>query len=205
TTLDIRKKNKLALQKELGLDVHSDVPIIAVLSKLDDERGINILKQGFTELLMRDVQIVIIGGGDEKYEDYFDYYSTVMPNRVYTQAFDFNGDQLSRRIFSGADFLLVISESEPCGIIGMLGLKYGVVPIARDSPGLMEIINSENGFIFKNCDSIEMLEAIDRGLKIYNDSPEDFSKMIIKGMRARNSPKISAKKYIELFKKIKRG
>ncbi|MGL5099850.1 MAG: glycogen synthase, partial [Fusobacteriaceae bacterium] len=99
TTLERRKNNKLALQKELGLDIHSDVPIIAVLSKLDDERGINLLKQGFVELLMRDVQIVIIGGGEEKYEDYFDYYSTVMPNRVYTQSFDFNGDKLSRRIF----------------------------------------------------------------------------------------------------------
>lgn len=205
TTLEKRKNNKLALQRELGLDIGSEIPLIAVLSKLDSERGMELLKDKFHELLKRDVEIVLIGSGEEKYEDYFDYYSTVLPRRVFSEGFDFNRDNLSRKILSGADFLLLPSETEPCGIIQMLGLRYGVVPVVRATGGLKETVSPETGFIFENFSSTEMLEAIDRGLKIYREENDKFLKIVEKGMRARNSWKNSAKKYIELFKKIKRG
>lgn len=205
TTLDRRKNNKLTLQRELGLDIGSEIPVIAILSKLDNERGMELLKDKFQEVLKREVELVIIGSGEERYEDYFDYYSTVMPNRVFTQGFDFNQDNLSRKILSGADFLLVPSESEPCGIIQMLALRYGVVPIVRATGGLKETVSPETGFLFENFSSTEMLEAIDEGLKIYRGEQEKFLKIVEKGMRARNSWKTSAKKYMELFNKIKRG
>lgn len=200
TTLKKRKENKLLLQEELGLHQDSQIPLIAVISKLNEERGMELIKERIDAILSEKVELVFIGSGDEKYEDLFDYYSHIYPDKVFSQGF--TDDSMTKKILSAADMILIPSKTEPCGLISMLALRYGTVPIARSTGGMKEILSPENSFTFENFDPDEMMDTLRGALGCYFNNNTKWNQIMEKGMRSRNSWSIPAKKYLELYKKI---
>ncbi|MGL4403469.1 MAG: glycogen synthase [Fusobacteriaceae bacterium] len=200
TTLDRRRENKLQLQKELGLHENTEIPLVAVIGKLEEEKGMELLKEKMDALLSEKIEMVILGSGLEKYEDFFDYYAHLYPDKIYTQ--EFRNDFLTKKILSGADIILTPSLSEPCGLIQMLALRYGAIPVARVTGGIGETLNSENSFLFHDYSGDAMLHAVQNALHTYQEDRAGWLKKIEKGMRARNSWGTPAKKYLALYKKL---
>lgn len=200
TTLEKRRENKLQLQKELGLYPSREIPLVAFIGKLEDEKGVELIKEKMDAILSQKVEMIILGSGLEKYEDFFDYYAHLYPDKVYTQ--EFREDFLTKKILSGADIILTPSQSEPCGLIQMLALRYGAIPVARETGGICETLTEENSFLFQDYSSHEMFNALENALYCYHNDREKWLKKIEKGMRARNSWATPAKKYLELYKKM---
>ena len=200
TTLEKRRENKIQLQKELGLHENSEIPLIAVIGKLEEEKGMELLKEKMDALLSEKVEIIILGSGMEKYEDFFDYYAHLYPDKVYTQ--EFRNDFLTKKILSGTDIILTPSHTEPCGLIQMLALRYGAIPVARVTGGIGETLNMDNSFLFHEYSGEEMLHAVQNALHCYHNDRAGWMKKIEKGMRARNSWGTPAKKYLALYKKL---
>lgn len=200
TTIEKRKENKLLLQEELGLHQDAEIPLITIISKLNDERGIELIKDRIDAILTEKVELIVVGNGDEKYEDLFDYYSHIYYDKVFTKSF---GDEsLTKKILSAADIVLIPSKTEPCGLIQMLALRYGAVPVARATGGIKETVSNENGFLFEDFNSDEMMKALREALDCYHNNRERWNQIVEKGMRARNFWTSPVKKYIDLYKKI---
>ncbi|MGL6100346.1 MAG: glycogen synthase [Fusobacteriaceae bacterium] len=176
TSIIQRKSNKLQLQKELGLFENRDIPVIAVIGKLDRENGMDLILQNMDSIMSEKVEMIFLGSGDEKYEDFFDYYAHIYPDKVYTQ--EFRSDFLTKKILSGAD-IIITPES---GITHMLALRYGAVPVS----------------LF--CDNT--LTPLEWALNSYRHEPTNWLKTVEKGMRANHSCSIPVKKYLSLYKNL---
>ena len=194
---------KAELQKMLGLPVRSDVPIIAMITRLASHKGLDIVKAAMTELLSRDIQFVLLGTGDSDYEEYFRYLQDLYGNKL-RAVIAFNTD-LSHKIYSGADIFLMPSKSEPCGLSQMMACRYGTIPIVRETGGLKDSITDAyngdcgNGYKFSRYDAGDLLNAIDRALGLYNSFPEKWTGLVDRAMRTDFSWNASAKEYIALY------
>lgn len=200
TALEKRRENKFQLQKELGLMEGREIPLVAIIGKLVEERGMELIKERIDDILSERVELIFLGSGEERYEDFFDYYSHLYPDKVFTGE---HGEEfLTKKILSGADIILTPSQTEPCGLIQMLALRYGAIPVARLTGGIKETLNEENSFLFNDYSSSDMIVAIKEALNCYHNNHGQWLKMIEKGMRARNTWITPAKKYLELYKKL---
>lgn len=200
TTLEKRKENKLQLQKELGLHEDREIPLIGIIGKLEEEKGLELIKKKMDAILSHKVELIFLGSGSERYEDFFDYYSHLYPDKVYTR--EFRDDFLVKKALSGVDIILTPAHSEPCGLIQMLALRYGAVPVARLTGGISETLKEENSFLFKEYSEKEMMHSLEEALHCYHNDHSKWLKMIEKGMRARNSWVTPVKKYLDLYRKI---
>ncbi len=176
-----KKVCKAELQKMLGLPVREDVPIIAVISRLVSHKGLDLIRGVIEDLLVSDVQVVILGKGEVGYENFFTHVSHCYQGKCVT-IIAYNQD-LSRKIYSGADLFLMPSKSEPCGLSQMIASRYGTVPIVRETGGLNDSIkpyvgNSGNGFTFKDYNAHDMLFTINLAIKAFRDKKvwEDVQK-----------------------------
>ncbi|TCT15363.1 starch synthase [Natranaerovirga pectinivora] len=201
-----KKDNKEKLQKELGLEVNNNIPIIGIVSRLTDQKGMNLIECVLEELLNKEVQMIVLGTGDYKYESLFHYMSGKYPGKISANIM-FNED-LAHKIYAGADFLLMPSLFEPCGLSQLIALKYGTIPIVRETGGLRDTITpyneftgEGNGFSFANYNAHEMLYTINRAIMFYNDK-NILSTIRRAGMEKDFSWSSSAKKYIELYNKL---
>ena len=163
---------KKELQKLLGLNVKDDVPIIAVISRLVSHKGLDLLKSVADNLLTSDVQLVILGKGEIGFENYFTNLANSYKGKCAT-IIAYNQD-LSRKIYSGADIFLMPSKKEPCGLSQMIASRYGTVPIVRETGGLNDSIkaytgDSGNGFTFHNYNAHDMLYVINEAIRTYKD------------------------------------
>lgn len=199
-------ENKKDLQKELGLEVNTGIPIIGMVGRLVEHKGIELVKQVFDKILEYDVQVVILGTGDEYYQDYFIKKAYDHKHKVAT-LIHFS-PQLANRIYAASDMFLMPSKSEPCGLSQMIAARYGAVPIVRETGGLkdsIEAYNPEmktgNGITFKNYDAYDMLDAIKRALELYKNK-KIWKTIIQNAMDSNFSWENQVLEYINLYKEI---
>ena len=196
--------NKNSLQEELGLPKKADTPVIGMVTRLVKHKGIDLVKCVFEELLQKDVQFAILGSGEWEFETFLHEMSKKYPEKVGLKL-GFN-PQLAHRIYAGADIFLMPSQSEPCGLAQMVALRYGTIPIVRETGGLNDTIKDShdgtgNGFTFKNYNAHDMQYTISRALEGYKDK-DGWSILRERAMKCDNSWKTSANAYIGLYKEI---
>lgn len=198
-----KEANKLALQRELGLKEDKDIPLIAMITRLTDQKGLDLVLHIIRELLCENVQFALLGTGDEKYEEAFEEISKEYPNFKALIKFD---RALSKRMYASADIFLMPSKSEPCGLSQMVALRYGTVSIVRETGGLRDSISDSgdgqgNGFTFKTYNAHDMLGAIRRGLDAYANK-EYWDALVVRAMECDCSWGKSANEYIKMYKEI---
>lgn len=201
----IKKQNKVELQKELGLAQDEKTMMIGIVSRLTDQKGFDLIAYVLEEMLCKDaIQVVILGTGEERYENMFRYFDEKYPGKL--SANIFYSDELSHKIYAASDAFLMPSLFEPCGLSQLMALKYGSVPIVRETGGLKDTVWPYNefeqtgtGFTFANYNAHEMMNAVRYAEKVYYDQRRNWNHIVDRGMAADFSWKASAAKYEEMY------
>ncbi len=200
-------KNKLALQKELGLPEDENAYMIGIVSRLTDQKGLDLIDHTMNDIMTDGTQLVVLGTGDRRYEDMFRYYQGFHPQKL--SANIYFSDELSHKIYAGCDSILVPSRFEPCGLTQLMALKYGSLPIVRETGGLKDTVQPYNefegtgtGFSFANYDSRELLNTINYSKKIFFDDKNAWYAMQKRAMEQDYSWDSSAKVYEQLYAEI---
>lgn len=204
-TLSLKVQNKTALQKEMGLPVQEEIPLLGIVSRLDVQKGFDILAEGIEEIMQLDCQLVILGTGDRRYHKLLEKIRRKYPKHIGIElGFD---APLAQRIYAGSDMFLLPSKYEPCGLGQLISFKYGTVPIARKTGGLADTVRDYaaetgqgNGFVFEEYNSTALLGAIKRAIEAYKNKPA-WKKLQEKIMQYDYSWDASAKKYVSLYMK----
>ena len=197
--------NKRALQEELGLDIDPDVPIIGMVGRLSNQKGLDLVDYIIADLMAENVQLVVLGMGESRYVNLFSWAEGEYRGRV---AARFTMDSgLAHRIYAGCDLFLMPSQFEPCGLSQMIAMRYGTVPIVRETGGLRDTVLSYNeftgegnGFTFFNYNAHDMLHVIQRAMKYYLKDPEVWRLLQKRGMSGDYTWDRSAAKYVELYR-----
>ncbi|MDT3424712.1 starch synthase [Paenibacillus forsythiae] len=205
--LNKKTENKIGLQQELGLPVAPHVPLVAMVTRLVDSKGLDLVTRVLDEMLYYDsIQFVVLGTGDEVYERWFREAEWRYPTKLSAQI-RFS-DELSRKIYAGSDLFLMPSKFEPCGISQLLALRYGSIPVVRETGGLNdtvhaynEVTGEGNGFTFTNYNAHDMMNTLRRGIAFYN-RPEHWKRVTRNAFTGDYSWDVSAQEYIEIYRKI---
>lgn len=197
-------ENKTLLQRQLGLEEDRNKFLVGVVSRLTDGKGIDLLEEALGEILDGSTQLVIIGTGDRRHEDILK--EAEWRNRGRMSANIYYSRELSRRLFAGADALLVPSRSEPSGLTQLIAMRYGVVPIVREIGSLKDTVppfneyeNEGLGFSFRNCSSRELADAVAYARRVYFDMPIKWQQMMLRDMTADCSWNGCVEKYAEIY------
>ena len=200
-------KNKLALQKELGLEVDKKKMLIGIVSRLTDQKGFDLIDCIMDELCQDEVQIVVLGTGEDRYENMFRHFAWKYGGKV--AACIYYSNELSHKIYAAGDAFLMPSRFEPCGLSQLMSLRYGTLPIVRETGGLKDTVEPYNefeetgtGFSFTNYNAHEMLSAIRYAESVYYDKKRSWNKMAERAMKADFSWKSSAKQYEALYDRL---
>ncbi|WP_146922873.1 glycogen synthase GlgA [Alkalibacterium kapii] len=204
--LNGKAKNKKALQERVGLPIEADTALIGVVTRLDEQKGVQLIVDAMDELLkFRKVQLVLLGTGKPYFEEAFKYFTEKYPEKF--QAVIHFDSHFAQWIYAGSDLFLMPSQFEPCGLSQLNSLRYGTLPIVHEVGGLVDTIDPYNefqqegtGFSFYDFDVITMLNTIDRALTVYYDKPDSFKKLQIRAMNTNNSWEKSAQEYVEHYK-----
>ncbi|MBZ9625223.1 glycogen synthase GlgA [Clostridium sp. FP2] len=199
-------KNKLKLQNQLSFTVNENIPLVGIVTRLVKQKGLDLIVAKLQELLSLPIQIVLLGNGDGYYEDIFQYYASIYPSRISTNiVFD---EVLAQKIYAASDMFLMPSLFEPCGIGQLIALKYGSIPIVRETGGLKDTIipynkytGTGNGFSFENYSSDELMDTITSALNLYDDK-DSWNKLVKNAMISNNSWESSAKNYMDLYSNL---
>jgi starch synthase len=202
-----KQQNKLALQERLGLPVDGDTPMIALVTRLVQQKGLDLIQHILPELLSLDAQWVIVGTGEAKYENMFREAAWTHPHKLSAQiAFD---DSLARQVYAGSDMFLMPSQFEPCGIGQLIALRYRSIPIVRETGGLKDTVKPFNeftgegtGFSFTNYNAHDMLHTIRHAIFLYRNDREAWQKLHQNVKKVDFSWKKSAQQYIGLYEQI---
>ncbi len=205
-SLDNKLKNKMELQEKLGLPVDKDIPMIASISRLTDQKGFNLVNEVIDQILGRDVQLVILGTGDTDYEENFKYQASLHPSKM--KALILFDGKLAQEIYAASDMFLMPSAFEPCGLSQLMSLRYGTVPIVHETGGLRDTVepyyeskNRGTGFTFYEFKSTVMLNMIDAALWLYKDQIK-WRQLMRRGMKADFNWDASVDKYIEVYQEL---
>lgn len=197
-------KNKTALQEELGLEVNPKAMMIGMCTRLTDQKGLDLVSYVMEELCQDAVQIVVLGTGDAQYENMFRHFAWKYGNKV--SANIYYSEELSHKIYASSDAFLMPSLFEPCGLSQLMSLRYGTVPIVRETGGLKDTVMPYNeyestgtGFSFMNYNAHEMLGTIRYAERIYYDKKREWNKIIDRAMASDFSWDHSAKQYEEMY------
>lgn len=203
---DNKKINKKELADKFGFVYDENIPIIGLISRLFDAKGLDLVENAFEDLMKMNIQVVLLGTGDKKYHVFFDKMSKKYPDK-FACYLGFN-DELAHLIEGGSDMFLMPSRYEPCGLNQMYSLMYGTVPIVRQTGGLADTVikydektDEGNGFVFKQYDKKALIKEVKRAVKIFEDQ-KTWVKIMKSGMKSDFSWNSSAKKYIDLYKTI---
>ena len=204
---NFRKKkfnNKLKLQEELGLAVDKKKYMIGLISRLTDQKGLDLINHVMEGIIDDYTQFVVIGTGDPQYENMFRHYAWKYPDRV--SANICYSDDLAHKLYSAADAFLMPSRFEPCGLTQLISFRYGTVPIVRETGGLRDTVkayneyeNSGDGFSFSNYNADEMLSVINYSKHIFFDKKREWNQMVDRGMANDFSWNASKYKYEGLY------
>lgn len=206
-TMDKKKINKQRLQEELGLEQHADLPLLSMITRLEKQKGLDLVANIFEEMLnTTDIQFAVLGTGNPGYEDMFRYFSNKYPGRV-SASITFS-NVLAKKIYAGSDMFLMPSLFEPCGLSQLIALKYGCIPIVRETGGLADTVTAfdefrltGNGFSFKNYNAGEMLNIIRYAVNIYQQ-PGVWMRIMMNAMKSNFSFQNSVSEYIELYQSL---
>ena len=206
-SLDKKAENKAALQAHLGLP-QKDVPVISIISRLADQKGLDLVAVALDELLHMDIQLVVLGTGDGRYEHLFKEAAYHHPEKISANIF-FSTD-LSQKIYGGSDMFLMPSLFEPCGLGQLFAMCYGAVPIVRRTGGLADTVQqfdpasgTGNGFLFDDYDAYGMMWGIQQAVHTYTHTPKNWRKLVQNAMLCDFSWAQSAQKYITLYQQIR--
>ena len=198
---------KAALQRSLALSREADVPIIAVVSRLVQHKGLDLICEALPGIMDLGVQLVVLGRGDCHFEEFFRNAQFQYPGRL--SAHIMYDEALAMRIYSGADLFLMPSKSEPCGLSQMIAMRYGAVPIARETGGLKDSVHpyeawcgAGNGFTFAAYSASDMYYVIKQAAELYKNESEAFGKLRKHGMTADFSWSRSAGEYDRIYSTI---
>ena len=201
-----KSKNKKALEEELGLPVAENSPMISIVSRLASHKGIDLVADAIYNIVKdNNIQLVILGKGEGRYEDLFCRLQDSFPEKV--RALITYDRALSKRIYAATDIFLMPSKSEPCGLSQMIASRYGAIPVVRETGGLYDSIKQYreengkilgNGITFVDYTAQALSDAVNRALLLYHDE-EKRTKLISRIMRTDFSWKASASKYLELY------
>lgn len=201
-----KKKNKRELQRFLGLDKIEGVPMIAMVSRIDSDKGFDLVADIMRELLDMDIQFVLLGKGDRKYEDLFEEYSTtdsemVSSNIVFST-------KLAKQIYAGADILLMPSLYEACGLSQQIAMRYGTVPVVREVGGLKDTVqdydgekDSGTGFMFTEYSARELLDTVKEAVAVYRQK-DKWERLVVRAMSVDNSWNKSSEQYIGIYRSM---
>ncbi|MEZ0537539.1 glycogen synthase GlgA [Caldicellulosiruptoraceae bacterium PP1] len=205
-SINDKKENKLLLQRELNLPISPDIPLIGIVSRLTSQKGFDLVQKIMEDILRFDIQLVILGAGDFEYEQMFKYYAMSYPSKV--SANICYSEDLSRKIYAASDMFLMPSHTEPCGISQLIALRYGSIPIVRETGGLRDTVKPYNqytgegwGFSFSNYNEFELLNTIKYAISIFKN-PQLWNQIIKQAMSQDNSWKHSAQEYKRLYSSI---
>lgn len=197
---------KRDLQRECSLE-EKDVPLIGMIARLSQQKGLDLVERVLGDILKNDVQIVFLGKGDRRFVDLLNWANWRYPKRVHARIELDEG--LAHRIYAGADLFLMPSQFEPCGLSQMIALRYGCVPIVRETGGLKDTIvpynmytDEGNGFSFANYNAHEMLFTIERAVKYWNGDKPMWRRMMQRGMADRFDWGKPARAYLALYEQI---
>ncbi len=205
-SLRYKVENKLRLQRDLNLPVDRKIPIIGVVSRLANQKGLDLITRVLKDILDLSVQLVVLGTGDPGYEEMLRQAATRYPDRMSANLlFD---NSLAHQIYAGADLFLMPSRFEPCGLSQLIAMRYGCLPIVRETGGLRDTVIPYNemtregyGFTFTNYNAHDMLCTIDRALSFYRDKPA-WTRMRKTAMQLDFSWRSSATRYRELYEEL---
>ncbi len=206
-SLDKKVANKLALQRELGLEEDADIPLFAMVSRLTTQKGANLITELMSEFRERKMQLAVLGTGDYLYEHAIADFAYHNQSRFAARiAFD---EKLSRRFYAGADVFLMPSEFEPCGLAQMISMRYGTLPLVRETGGLKDTVkgywdygNTANGFSFRDFDANGLLNAVDLALDLWSGQKDTWDELQRNAISMHFGWEESAEKYRELYKNL---
>jgi starch synthase len=204
---DGKMHNKIQLQQALDLPEDAELPIISMVTRLVDQKGIDLVLHVSREILALNVQLVILGTGDAKYEHALNELAAHYPDNVrFENYFD---EELARKIYAGSDIFLMPSQFEPCGIGQLLALRYGTLPIVRETGGLRDSVTPYNeftdqgfGFSFTNYNAHDMLYTIERAVWFYKYQPNKWRSLVARAMDLDFSWEASSVQYKDLYRKL---
>ena len=204
--LEGKEENKIRLQEMLGLPVNPNIPMIAMVTRLADHKGLDLVASVLYEILSEDVQFVVLGTGSWEYEDMFRKAHESYPQKVSVNL-TFNTD-LAQKIYAGADLFLMPSKNEPCGLSQMISMRYGTLPIVRETGGLKDTVEPYNeftgegtGFSFHDYSAQDMLHVIRNALNTFYEK-DAWTKLMKNAMSKDFSWNIPAREYLALYRLI---
>lgn len=202
--IEQKRLNKLALQEELGLVKDENKMVIGLISRLTDQKGLDLINMIVGDLIDGNTEVVVLGTGDPYYEGSFRYYEEIY--KGYFCANIMYDEGRAHKIYAGCDCLLVPSAFEPCGLTQLIGMHYGAIPIVRETGGLKDTVepynefeNRGNGFTFDRYDAGLLLDAINRAKTCYFTQRGNFNEMVVRDMNKDVSWSTSADKYKALY------
>lgn len=204
-----KKENKAKLLELFGLDSSEDAPLFGLVSRLVDQKGIDLLIPVIDDVInYTNAKFILMGSGDKYYEDFFFDMEKRYPNRF--KCYVGYSDPIAQKIYAGCDIFLMPSKFEPCGLGQMIAMRYAALPLARETGGLKDTVepfnkftNEGNGFTFGRYNSDALKEVMYLAIDTYNNDKEGFNALRVNAMAKDYSWSSSAKKYIELYNKIK--
>lgn len=203
-----KESNKKALQKELGLEVRADVPMVAMISRLAEQKGLDLLLRIADEMLdTEDIQLVVVGTGEHRYEEALRQMQGRHPDKMRAMI-EFN-EPLAHKVYAASDIFLMPSIFEPCGLSQMIAMRYGSLPVVRETGGLKDTVEPYNqfegtgtGFSFANINAHELLFTVRTALDVYRNNRKHWANMVREAMRRDYSWDRSAEKYIEVYTQV---
>ncbi|MGE4548010.1 MAG: glycogen synthase GlgA [Intestinibacillus sp.] len=206
-TLEDKVQNKRELLQLCGLEGEDDTPVIGIISRFVSQKGMDLVEAVLHDILEDDVRLIVLGKGDWRYEQMFLEAKRLYPAKI-SASIMFSGD-LADKIYAGADMLLMPSRTEPCGLAQMIAMRYGTVPIVRETGGLrdtvqafVDYLGTGNGFTFASYNAHDMLHVIREACNVYQQNREAWQHLMKLGMTSDFSWNVSADKYIEVYKSL---
>jgi len=198
-----KQENKRFLQEKLGLPCRDDVPMIIMITRLAGHKGVDLIQAVMDDLMQEDLQMVIIGTGEAQYEDMFRHYAETNPEKVSANiVFD---NTLAHQAYAAGDLVLMPSRQEPCGLTQLIAMRYGTIPIVRETGGLADTVPPFDpetkeglGFTFKSYNAHDMLDAIRRGISLYHDA-DSWAALRSNAMTTDSSWKHSVQEYWQIY------
>lgn len=200
-------KNKLAFQKEMDLEVDADIPMIGMVTRLTDQKGINLLLEVAEQIIEMGVQLVILGTGYEEYENMLRALEFKKHDSV--RSIIMFSNSISSKIYAGSDIFLMPSKSEPCGLSQLIAMRYGSIPVVHRVGGLKDTVEAYNpdsetgyGFTFETFNSYDMLDAIKRAVDIFKEDRATWDKIVKNAMSKDSTWKKSAQEYLDMYRTV---
>jgi starch synthase len=203
--IPLKWENKRELLSKFKFEMKEGVPLLGFISRLVESKGFELLKKALPELMKENLQLIILGTGEEEYHKFLNQAKKKYPNKLIV-ILDFD-EEMAHHIQAGCDIMLAPSKYEPCGLTHLYSLTYGTIPVARNTGGLSDTITDHkkpkgNGFLFNKFDAGEFIKAINTAIGVYRKNRPKWNQMIRNGMSEDFSWKVSATKYMSMYKKL---